>query len=341
MRKLEISVHECTDERKEKPQTPSPKDHTEVRIGCVSLKYLSLGVLVVQNAGAVLLMRYTRALSGEAEEYNISTTVVMAEVFKMVMCLVITYAQCNFSVSTFCSDIHTTLVEDREQVLRLAVPSFLYTFQNNLLFVALENLEATLFQVTYQLKLLITAVFTVVLLGRALSKKKWAALVLLFFGVVLTQLKTRGSGVEGNKWFVGLCACVVCGTSSGFASVYFEKMLKQKSKATVWARNIQLGVTSLPFSLAAVVLTQGTEVHFFKGYTRSVWLLVMIQAGGGLLVAIVIKHADNILKGFATALAILLSGLLSAAFLDFTPSLHFLVGAGIVIAATFMYSVVQ
>lgn len=40
--------------------------------------------------------------------------------------------------------------------------------------------------------------------------------------------------------FVGLVAVLVACCSSGFAGVYFEKILKE-SKQSVWIRNIQLG----------------------------------------------------------------------------------------------------
>lgn len=41
--------------------------------------------------------------------------------------------------------------------------------------------------------------------------------------------------------FVGVTAVLVACCSSGFAGVYFEKILKE-SKQSVWVRNIQLGV---------------------------------------------------------------------------------------------------
>jgi len=64
-----------------------------------------------------------------------------------------------------------------------------------------------------------------------------------------------------------------------------------------------------------------------------------MQAAGGLVVAAVMKYADNILKGFATSVSIVLSSIISYFFLaDFHPSLLFLIGAFLVLVATFMYS---
>lgn len=55
--------------------------------------------------------------------------------------------------------------------------------------------------------------------------------------------------------------------------------------------------------------------------------------------AAVIKYADNIMKGFATSISIVVSSLASYLLLnDFNPTALFLVGAGMVIAATVLYS---
>ena len=43
-------------------------------------------------------------------------------------------------------------------------------------------------QVTYQLKILTTALFSVVLLGKKLNRIKWLSLVILMFGVTLVQV---------------------------------------------------------------------------------------------------------------------------------------------------------
>merc|ERR1711956_166932 len=40
-----------------------------------------------------------------------------------------------------------------------------------------------------------------------------------------------------------------------------------------------------------------------RGFTATAWAVVVLNAIGGLLVALVIKYADNILRGFATAIS--------------------------------------
>jgi solute carrier family 35 (UDP-sugar transporter), member A1/2/3 len=60
---------------------------------------------------------------------------------------------------------------------------------------------------------------------------------------------------------------------------------------------------------------------FFQGYNSTVWIVITLQALGGLVIAVVIKYADNILKGFATSISIIFSSLVSYFILsDFQPN---------------------
>jgi len=126
---------------------------------------------------------------------------------------------------------------------------------------------------------------------------------------------------------------------SGFAGIYFEKILKG-SGTSVWIRNVQLSLCSIPFASITCLLNDRESVRtngYFHGYDMFVIYLIILQAGGGLLVAIVVKYADNVLKGFATSVAIILSCIVSILFLDFYLSIQFAFGTSFVIASIFLY----
>ncbi|TIA17229.1 nucleotide-sugar transporter [Aureobasidium pullulans] len=64
----------------------------------------------------------------------------------------------------------------------------LYTLQNSLQYVAVSNLDAATFQITYQLKILTTAIFSITMLGHTLGLRKWSSLLLLIVGVAIVQI---------------------------------------------------------------------------------------------------------------------------------------------------------
>jgi len=341
-------------------------------------KQLSLLILVIQNSTLVLMMRYSRIRQKPGENmYIASTAVFLAEILKIIACLGVMWYQAT-SFERFVNTVQTEILGRPREVIRMLIPSGLYALQNNLLYVALSNLEAATFQVTYQMKILSTAVFSVILLQKSLTKEKWFALVLLMIGVTLVQLQTVSTVkvvpapvagahvplpkneeiVDGDKLgiakdpmsptelllaaqnpLIGLIAVITSCISSGFAGCYFEKILKG-STTSMWVRNIQLGISGALFSFLGMVFYDRAEIlegGFLQGYDSLTYMVVANQALGGLLVAIVVKYADNILKGFATSLSIIISGIISSYFFDFHPSSQFTIGAVIVMVSTYLY----
>ena len=103
------------------------------------------------------------------------------------------------------------------------------------------------------------------LLGQRLSRLQWVALSLLTAGVGLVQIHEVGAGAAvaaaAGAVPLGVAAVLASSLLSGFANIYFEKVLKQaecelddscdvdgarREPASLWLRNIQLGLFSIP-----------------------------------------------------------------------------------------------
>ncbi|XP_065834430.1 UDP-N-acetylglucosamine transporter-like isoform X2 [Oscarella lobularis] len=322
----------------------------------VPLKYVSLGVLIVQTTTLVLTLRYSRTKRGAAGNdetttpmYLASTAVFVAEIMKMLASMSVVWKDVDWKLSGLATILRDEVCGKPRDMIKLSVPGILYTLQNNLLFLALSLLDAATYQVTYQLKILTTALFSVFLLGKRLILAQWISLVILMVGVALVQMPRALPATEVEKTaaehsvsqsLAGLFIVLLASCSSGFAGVYFEKILKG-SKQSLWIRNVQLALFGVIFGFVGVISNDWEAVRkdgFFQGYGAVTWVVVILQAFGGLVIATVVKYADNILKGFATSLSLVLSALVSIYVLDdLRPSANFVIGAAMVIVATFVY----
>ncbi|WAQ89303.1 hypothetical protein PtA15_10A727 [Puccinia triticina] len=196
------------------------------------------------------------------------------------------------------------------------------------------------------LQILTTALCSVVMLGRQLSATKWSALFFLAVGVALVQLQNISTNPGSAKKlstdtadrFIGFLAVTSACFTSGLAGVYFELVLKSSNKVDLWIRNIQLSLFSLLPALFTTLFTSNHEGHMFSNFGFWAWATVLTQVVGGLVTALVIKFADNILKGFATSLSIILSTL-AGVFIFGTPlPLGSAIGSLVVLLSTYAYN---
>lgn len=305
------------------------------------LKYISLITLTGQNAILGLSMRYARTRSGDM--FISTTAVFLSELVKLVTCLGLVWNDENRSLGNWWTKIHSTIIMQPIDTLKVMVPSAVYLLQNNLLYVAASNLDVATYQVTYQLKILTTAMFAVTMLGKKLIPTQWLSLMLLICGVAAVQLsdvkETTSHGAPDQSKVLGFTAALTACFLSGFAGVYFEKILKG-SDVSVWMRNVQLALFGVPMGLVTSYIKDGGNIGekgFLFGYDNFVWFTVLQNALGGLLVAVVVKYADNILKGFACSLAIIITCVASIFIFDFSISLQFSMGAALVISSIFLY----
>ncbi|KAF9484730.1 nucleotide-sugar transporter [Pholiota conissans] len=356
---------------------PSPPASTAIpSLWGIPLKYLSLVTLAVQNSALTIIMHYSRVSTPQSRQYSAATAVLMNEILKGTISLIIAFSRVDPQGASYDSaqapytSQRTTLSRRLAGRLRklskevfspdcwkLSIPAILYVIQNNLQYVAASNLEAATFQVTYQMKILTTATFSVMLLRKKLSSSQWISLLFLAIGVGVVQIQVgaekHGSaaasvtaGMHALNPMKGFIAVVAACFTSGLAGVYFEMVLKN-SQADLWVRNVQLSLFSLLPAIAPIIFAQraydvrggkGLISILFEHFGAWAWATVWVQVLGGLITAMVIKYSDNILKGFATSLSIVISFLASVALFDFQMTITFILGSAIVLIATWLYN---
>lgn len=283
--------------------------------------WAALATFAVQNGVAVLVMRYSKLYGAQ---YSSQVAVLMQELaIKLPLCSVLYAVECGGVISAARSVV-TDLRERYVEWAQLAVPALLYTVQNTMMYVGYANVEAAIGQITYQSKILWTALFSVLILGKKLSQNQWLALVILALGVIAVQgIDSKPSpssqGAQhrmqhhrhGRKHreetsaserqmatqnpLLGVGALVLAAVCTGFASVYFEKMLKGASQPSLWLRNIQLALYSSVIAALGVALSGDEKIArhgWFYGMDHmTTWWSMIWQASGGILVAVTIKYA--------------------------------------------------
>ena len=312
-----------------------------------TFKLFLLIMMAVQNTSVVLVGRYTQAGVAPEDKYVVNHLIFITELTKFLLACALEF---HATAGHLLTSLQTHVFQKPLDALKILVPALLYVLQNSLLYVAFANLTAPIFQVTYQGKLVTTAIVSVIMLQRKYNKQQWICLVALSLGVatcVLGEKKDDPSQAQAKdtNLFVGLTAVTIACLCSALAGVYFEKVLKKTTKdatkgppASLWMRNIQMAFFS--FCIAAIqgMMQPASDKPYLHGFHGWVWILVGLQAGGGLLVAAVIKYADNVLKGLATGVSVVSSSISSMLLFGTPLSGQFWGGAVVILSSVYYFS---
>ncbi len=332
----EENVEELREELLPKTTPPVKNDGS----GISSMGYKVLLLLAVQNCCKNLLMRYVMR---EKPEFLTSAAVIGSECTKLSLSLL--YILC-VEKKSFDSVIQY-FKDDWKNTMLVAVPASVYNLQMTLEYVALANLDAAMFAVLVQTKLLFTAVFSAVIIRKRLRYIQVISLTLMTVGVMLCNMKF-GEEEQKNSNTKGIIATLGIAVSSGIASVYTEKVIKSQRQNSPVAGQYTLAYTQVQLASMSL-LTIGIYAFFadfelirmyglFHNFDGGAALTVLNSAIGGLIVAGVLKYADSVLKGYATAISVILTGVLSM-FL-FGTQLHGVYFMGIinVVVAVLLYN---
>jgi len=124
----------------EKSEVETPKNAIKTESSAI-LKYTALFVLIFQNSGHALILRYSRIYKPASEAYIPTTAVICAELLKIcVSTVLLFFVDCKCSLYQSKESL-TKLAQDKNfwmDMLRLIVPSALYVVQNNLQYIAMR-----------------------------------------------------------------------------------------------------------------------------------------------------------------------------------------------------------
>lgn len=328
-------------------------------------------LLAVQNCSKNLLLRFVMK---SRPEFLTSAAVIGVELVKLVLSL----AHIRLVDRQPLSSAVVFLKQDKRNTILMGVPAACYSLQMTLEYIALANLDAAIFSVLVQTKLLATAGCAVLVLRKKIKKVQLISLMLLTIGVMLCNMKDFGKSsnnarrlIEGGRDLQqledvtpettkGIVATLAIAACSGFASVYTEKVIKakrtsrkvelptqQEQKHQSGAEyglaftQVQLAVVSLVImGLYCIVMELDVilEKGLWYGFDVPASISIFVSAFGGLTVAAVLKFADAVLKGYATAVSVILTGVLSMILFNTQLNVLYFLGIGNVICAVLLYS---
>ncbi|KAG6622349.1 UDP-N-acetylglucosamine transporter [Phytophthora cinnamomi] len=316
----------------------------------VSLKHVSFVMLVLQNTALSIVSKYSRATAGP--KYRPSSVVLLVELLKFLLCYVMLLHTKRGNVKASLRTLQIEVFADRKGLTKMAVLAFLYALQNMFALVAYDYVDVATYQIVYQLKIITTAMFMLVLLHRRFSVVQWCAMLALMAGVAIcsySRLPASDTHVDeaaASKRFIGICVMVGLAINSGLAAAYFERVMKShKAVATqqtldpLWTRNLQLSAISVGVTFVDLIrnFSEVWTNGFFYGFHPSVFAVIFLQAVGGLTIAAVVRYSDNIVKNFGTSFSLILSCIISNYMFGQTATFSFYFGVFLVVGSVFVY----
>lgn len=147
------------------------------------------------------------------------------------------------------------------------------------------------------------------------------------------------SGLERGQGslLLGVSAVLLETALSGFATVYFERVVKS-TPLSIWHRNVQLAGWSLLIFVPMALHDSPRQGAPLANWS---WLEVLnsgVGAAGGILVALCIVRFDSIIKSIAVAASIVLTAVSSFLCLGGPMTLPIGIASAVVILATVNYS---
>jgi UDP-galactose transporter len=294
-------------------------------------------------------------------EYSVGSATLFCEVLKLL-----------FSAAGLCvllvrqPELRGSVLSNRpwREFVQFLVPSVIYFVNNNLVFVILQALDPSTFQLVSQTKTIFTGVLFRVMLKRRLTIFQWIALFFLGCGTACSQIpqgkEDRGAqgtelsrqavelgghmGIETLRFaaVVGVLITLFTAVLSSLAGVYNELLLKGRVTAPLHWQNMQMYIHGVWLNFAFMMIYDGAVIRstgVFHGYTWVTWAAIICNASVGITVSAVLKYCDNIARVYAHSIAMLVVMLVSVPLFGLDLTAQLIIALLLVTASTLQYNV--
>ncbi|EJK74950.1 hypothetical protein THAOC_03340, partial [Thalassiosira oceanica] len=221
----------------------------------------------------------------------------------------------------------------KSSLLLAGLPACLYATQGVLTYLGYQNTDSITFNGLNQTKTLSAALWCYLLMGKRQSLVQMVALAILFFSALLFNGTLSLSGLfnrnaEGKciaeevtqKTSVskGVLPCVGAAFISGLAGALSQKGVQVAGGKgrNAYLYTMELGLYSSIALITSIFATKNgreaignEEGGIFKYWTFGSFIPVAVRALGGILTALVHKHAGATRKGFALILGLIMTGI--------------------------------
>lgn len=194
-----------------------------------------------------------------------------------------------------------------------AVPAVLYLSNNLIYFIVLPLTSPSILQVCILAKLPTTAIMHNFMIRRQSNRWAWMSLFCICVGLVIFNIPSSSQPTaKGRSWLIAPVSGMAIAVLSGLASIYSETLTK---KGDFWESQFYLYLWGVLFALMSFPLTailpaskdDGMNIVKSTGLARIMvaGTLVGLTAGVGLIVAVILRRGDNLLKMVGTSASLI------------------------------------
>ncbi|KAG0473898.1 hypothetical protein HPP92_015755 [Vanilla planifolia] len=295
---------------------------------------VTLALTLLTSSQSILIVWSKRA---GKYEYSITTANFSVEALKCAFSLAALFRIWSTEGVTENNRLSTSF----DEVSVYPIPAALYLVKNLLQYYIFAYVDAPAYQILKNLNIISTGVLYRLILKRKPSEIQWAAFILLCAGCTTAQLNSSSDHVLQTP-LPGFLMAIVIALLSGFAGVYTEAIIKKRPSRNINVQNFWLYIFGMLFNMIAIFIQDFDAVAnngFFHGYSFITVCMILNHALSGIAVSMVMKFADNIVKVYATSVAMLLTAIVSVFLFGFQLSLAFFLGTTVVSVSVYLHSI--